>query len=154
MQGMTIGKVAQEAGVGVETIRFYERKGLIDQPRKPSGTGFRTYPQATVARIRFIRQAQGLGFSLQQARELLALRADPRADLELVRPKASRPLDDVRDKNSRLQSIESTLEGLISACPGEGPVDCCPILETMEDEDNPLRQGSRNSGKETCERSA
>ena len=66
MTALTIGKAARGAGVGVETIRFYERKGLIEQPRKPQDAGFRVYPEETVHRIRFIRQAQELGFSLRE----------------------------------------------------------------------------------------
>ncbi len=62
MHDLTISKAARKAGVGVETIRFYERKGLIEQPPKPRGTGFRVYPDETVQRVRFIRQAQELGF--------------------------------------------------------------------------------------------
>ena len=77
MNGMTIGKAAREAGVGVETIRFYERKGLIDQPLRPREGGFRIYPDHAVHRVRFIRKAQELGFSLSEVEDLLALRADP-----------------------------------------------------------------------------
>ena len=76
MTAMTIGEAAKQAGVGVETIRFYERKGLITQPRRPPGGGFRAYPLETVSRIRLIRQAQELGFSLKEAAKLLALRSD------------------------------------------------------------------------------
>ena len=77
---MTIGKVAGEAGVGVETVRFYERKGLIRKPRRPSNGGYRTYPSDAVERILFIRQAQELGFSLREIKELLSLQADPATD--------------------------------------------------------------------------
>ena len=70
---MRIGEAATCAGVSVETIRFYETEGLIDQPRKPQGGGFRDYPMATVDRIRFVRQAQEIGFSLREISELLSL---------------------------------------------------------------------------------
>src|SRR3546814_1209070 len=89
MQGVTIGRAARKAGVGVETIRFYERKGLIAQPPKPARAGFRHYPEETVERIRFIRQAQELGFSLREVCELLDLRPDPQADAADVRARAT-----------------------------------------------------------------
>ena len=87
MNGMTIGKAARNADAGVETIRFYERQGLIAQPPKPL-SGYRIYSYETVKRIRFIRQAQALGFSLREIRELLSLKADPSADCADVRDQA------------------------------------------------------------------
>jgi MerR family mercuric resistance operon transcriptional regulator len=132
MHDMTIGKAARSAGVGVETIRFYERKGLIQQPRKPAESGFRIYPQETVARIRFIRQAQELGFSLREVRELLELRADPDTDAGAVQARATAKLDDVKAKIRQLQHIGEALERLIAACPGDGEVGCCTIIEALE----------------------
>jgi len=85
---LTIGKVAKIADVGVETIRFYERKGLINQPLKPLSGGYRIYPDEAVQRIRFIRQAQEIGFSLREIEELVSLRADPSAVCADVRERA------------------------------------------------------------------
>ena len=85
---MTISRAATRAGVGVETIRFYERRGLIRQPLKPRNGGYRSYDDEAVARIRFIRQAQELGFSLREIEELLALRTDLHADCADVRMQA------------------------------------------------------------------
>ncbi len=85
MKTMTISNAARQAEVGIETIRFYERRGLIEQPPTPVGSGFRVYPEETVQRIRFIRQAQEIGFSLREIDELLSLRADPAADSSDVR---------------------------------------------------------------------
>ena len=134
MTQMTISKSARQAGVGVETIRFYERRGLIQQPRKPDGIGFRVYPEETVQRIRFIRQAQELGFSLKEIDELLSLRADPSTDCADVRTRAQTKLEDVNEKITRLAAIQSALQGLISACPGRGPAArCCSILEALTD---------------------
>ncbi|MEX0638195.1 MAG: MerR family transcriptional regulator, partial [Burkholderiales bacterium] len=79
MNTLTIGLAARAAGVGVETIRFYERRGLIARPPKSSGTGIRRYAPETVQRVRFIRQAQQLGFTLRQIEELLSLEANPEA---------------------------------------------------------------------------
>lgn len=133
MDDMTIGRAARQAGVGVETIRFYERKGLIAQPVKPADTGFRTYPDTTIERIRFIRQAQELGFSLREVGELLGLRADPAADAADVRARASAKLADVNEKMLQLDRIRKALEVLIAACPGRGALDCCSIMEALED---------------------
>ncbi len=130
---MRIGTAAKWVGVGVETIRFYERQGLINQPPRPSTCGFRSYPSDTVDRIRFIRQAQDLGFSLKEIDELLSLRADPSADCADVRARASAKLEDVNEKIARLNAIQAALQDLIGACPGRGPAArCCSILEALE----------------------
>lgn len=128
---MTIGRVARSAGVGVETIRFYERKGLIEQPLRPLDAGFRVYPAETVRRIRFIREAQEIGFSLREIDELLSLRADPAADSADVRRRAIAKRDEVERKIAHLQEIHGALEELISACPGRGAVRECSIMESL-----------------------
>lgn len=128
----TIGKAAKQAGVGVETIRFYERQGLIAQPPKPAAGGFRDYPGATLARVRFIREAQELGFSLHEIAELLSLRADPKADCGAVQRRAEAKLAEVGKKIERLEEIGAALGRLIDACPGKGALGACSILETME----------------------
>ncbi|MFQ5784950.1 MAG: MerR family DNA-binding protein [Alphaproteobacteria bacterium] len=130
---MTISKAAREAGVGIETIRFYERKRLIEQPPKPESSGFRDYPMETVHRIRFIRQAQEIGFSLREIEELLSLRADPKADCRDVRERATVKLEDVNRKIARLARIRGALEDLIAACPGRGALRACSILATLTD---------------------
>jgi len=131
MKGLTISRAAEQAGVGVETIRFYERKGLVDQPPKPEGSSYRTYPAETIARIRFIRQAQQLGFSLRDVGDLISLRADPGADAADVRARATAKLADVTDKISRLQDVRRALERLIDACPGRGELGDCSIMEAL-----------------------
>lgn len=128
---MTIGTAARKAGVGVETIRFYERKGLIEQPRKPQDAGFRVYPEETVHRIRFIRQAQELGFSLREIQDLLSLRADPTADAGDVRARATAKLAEVGRKITELERIRAALEDLIAACPGRGALRGCTIMEAL-----------------------
>ena len=128
---MTIGKAAKLAGVGVETIRFYERKGLIPQPLKPASGGFRDYPADTLAQIRFICEAQELGFSLAEAAQLLTLRADPKADCAQVQRRAESKLAEVRDKIERLEGIGTALERLIRACPGKGALGACSIMESL-----------------------
>lgn len=131
MRSLTIGKAAQEAGVGVETIRFYERQGLIAQPAK--GSGYRTYPPEVIARIRFIRQAQRIGFSLKEAQELLALRADPQADCADVRARARHKITEVDEKISELLRVRAALEAVVASCPGQGGLGGCTILEALDD---------------------
>ncbi len=136
MTDSTISKAARDAGVGVETIRFYERRGLIDRPPKPATGGYRRYPDETVERIRFIRQAQELGFSLREIGELLSLRADPDADCALVRARVEEKLGEIRRKVEKLEQLQAALKQLIAACPGEGAVRACSIIEALEDADN------------------
>lgn len=129
---MRISEAAKAAGVGVETIRFYERKGLVAQPtRPPAGGGFRSYPVETVARIRFIRQAQDIGFSLREIQELLSLQGDPGADCGDVRAHAQAKLDEVNRKITSLMSMKEALEALIEGCPGEGALGKCSILAAL-----------------------
>ena len=131
MNELIIGKAAMRAGVGVETIRFYERKGLIEQPPKPLDAGFRVYPEETVQRIRFIRQAQEIGFSLREIDELLSLRADPAADCAHVRERAAAKLEEVERKIEQLGRIRSALNELIAACPGRGALRECSIMASL-----------------------
>ena len=132
---MRIGTIAKRAGIGVETVRFYERKALIARPPKPQNGGFRSYSAETVERIRFIRQAQSLGFSLKEIDELLSLRADPSTDCSDVRERARGKLREVKAKIARLNAIGSALEKLIDACPGKGAARLCSILEALESQE-------------------
>lgn len=129
---LTISRAADRAGVGVETIRFYERRGLIKQPMRPRGGGFRFYDEAVVGRIRFIRQAQDLGFSLREIKELLNLRADPGADCADVRIRAITKRDEVERKVAELGRIGAALDTLIASCPGGGALRACTILDAIE----------------------
>jgi MerR family transcriptional regulator, copper efflux regulator len=130
---MRISEVAKAAGVGVETVRFYERKGLVVQPKRPvlSG-GFRSYSTEAVERIRFIRQAQEIGFSLREIKDLLSLRVDPDADCGEVRTHARTKLEEVNRKIASLTDMKAALEALIEACPGQGvALGKCSILEAL-----------------------
>ncbi len=137
MRPMTIGRLAREAGVGVETIRFYERRGLIEQPRKPEEGGFRKYSDEIVERVRFIRRAQELGFSLHEIEELLSLRADPATDSGDVRERAEVKLHQVNEKMAQLGRIGAALEHLIAMCPGRGALEACSIMEAFGDSGDP-----------------
>ncbi|WP_104017141.1 MerR family DNA-binding protein [Roseovarius nitratireducens] len=126
----TIGKVAKAAGVRIATIRFYERRGLITQPCKPE-SGYRTYPPDTVARIRFIRQAQETGFSLAEIGDLLALHTDPDADCGNVRECAQAKRAEVEYKIGQLMRIRDALDEMIASCPGHGALHECTILNAL-----------------------
>ncbi|MCG6658147.1 MerR family transcriptional regulator [Halomonas campisalis] len=138
MSDMTIGKVAKAVGVGVETIRFYERRGLLDQPPRPEDGGYRVYPDEAVRRVQFIRRAQELGFSLREITELLSLRSAHSADAGDVRRRATVKLQDVDRKIVRLQRIRQGLATLLDRCPGAGPLQCCSILDALEQHDEGL----------------
>ncbi len=132
MEMLTIGRVARLTDVGVETIRFYERKGLIDQPPRKQ-TGYRQYPKETIARIRFIRSAKELGFSLTEIMELLSLRIDPDTTCEDIRVLAEARIADIKGKIQSLQRMQKALMRLAETCSGRGPVGECPILEALEE---------------------
>lgn len=132
MGQFTISRAAKAANVNVETIRFYERKGLIAQPPKPAGGGAREYDDETVDRIRFVRHAQGIGFSLREISELLSLRAAPDVDCADVRGRAIKKRDEVQAKLDQLSRMRDALDELIASCPGGGNIKACTILEAME----------------------
>ena len=129
--GMTISRAAEQAGVGIETIRFYERRGLIKQPPRPRSGGFRSYDQDAIERICFIRQAQELGFSLREIKELLLLRADPAADCGEVRRQAVVKRAEVEQKIARLRHMRGALDELIASCPGGGALRACSIIDAL-----------------------
>jgi len=139
---LTIGEVATQAGVGVETIRFYERKGLIDRPRRPL-SGFREYDEQVPRRIRFIRHAQELGFSLREIRDLLDLRIDPNVSCADVKAKAVAKVAEVEDKLASLTRMRDTLLAITRSCAGEGPTSDCPILDAL---DEPQAAGNTDRG--------
>ena len=148
MDTLTIGMAAREAGVGVETIRFYERRGLVDRPPKPPGTGIRRYAPETVQRVRFIREAQQLGFTLRQIEELLSLEANPAADCSDVRLRALAKIEEVNARIGQLARIRSALIRLIAACPGSGALGACSILEALHasepaNSEKPARRSGR-----------
>jgi MerR family copper efflux transcriptional regulator len=128
---LTIGQVAHDAGVAVDTVRFYERQGLIPEPpRKRSG--YRQYPAETVPRIRFIRRAKDLGFTLEEVAELLALRATSGRSCADVRAHASATIGRIEEKLRALEKMKSALSRLVATCTGRGSTRECPILESLE----------------------
>jgi MerR family mercuric resistance operon transcriptional regulator len=135
METLTIGQVAREARVGLETIRFYERQGLIEgPPRRPSG--YRAYPPETVLRVRFIRTAKDLGFSLKEIGELLSLRVDPVGSCSEIRTMAELKIADIEERVRALQRIRRTLRKLVTACEAREATSECPILDSLTRETN------------------
>lgn len=132
MHEMTIGQAARAAGVNVETVRYYERRGLVPRPPKPADGGFRRYPPSTVRCLRFIKDAQGIGFSLAEISELLFLKVQPDATCRDVRRLAEQKRVEVQDRLKQLQRIIGVLDELIEACPGDASLGACSILEALE----------------------
>lgn len=134
METLSIGQIAHLVGVGVETVRFYERQGLLEKPpRKESG--YRQYPLEAVLRLRFIRKAKEVGFSLREIKELLSLRLDNTATCEDVRGRAEAKILDIEQKIQALQRMKQALTDLTAACSTNAPVSECPILQTLEEKE-------------------
>jgi len=131
MQTFTIGQVARESGIGVETVRFYEREGLLEKPARRL-SGYREFESEAVARLRFIKQAQRLGFTLREIKELLALKLDPDATRAQVRERAVAKIADIDKRIKELQRMKKALMPLIEACNGKGTLEGCPILDAIE----------------------
>lgn len=126
-EALTIGRLARAAGVNIQTVRYYQRRGLVGQPDKPD-TGYRRYPPETVDRIRFIKRAQALGFSLSEIAELLAL-GDGRC--QDVRRIAERQRESMTARIAQLDAMRASLDTLIAQCrQGEAPAHC-PLIATL-----------------------
>lgn len=134
MGALTIGRLAREAGVNLETVRYYERRGLLPTPPR-SISGYRLFPKDAARRLRFIRRAQELGFSLREIRELLSLRVANRSGSAVIRRKAEAKVADIESKIKSLESMRATLRKLTKACAGCGPISECPILESLDREE-------------------
>lgn len=131
MNGLTIGQLAKQCNVHVETVRYYERRGLIPKPPR-TVANFRMYSSENLRRVKFIKEAQGLGFSLKEIKNLLALRASPRAKCADVRNYASQKIGDIQERIRSLQRMRNSLEKLLRECSGDLPATECPILESLE----------------------
>ncbi len=134
MKPLNIGKVAQRAGIGVETVRFYERRGLVDEPPR-SASGYREYPAAVVSRFRFIKRAKELGFTLEEIKELLSLRLDPATTCADVKSRTEAKIAEVEAKIRSLRKMKTALVRLSTACSGRGTGSECPILEALGEEE-------------------
>lgn len=125
----TIGALARAAGVGVETVRFYQRRGLLPEPERPAG-GIRRYGEAELARLRFIRRAQRLGFSLREVAELLQL--DDGTHCDQARALAARKLADVQTRLEDLSRIAQVLAALVEACDHARGTVTCPLIGGLQ----------------------
>jgi MerR family transcriptional regulator, copper efflux regulator len=139
MNTLSIGQLAAQAGVHVETVRYYERRGLLPAPPRRA-SGYRQYSTQDLAYLRFIRRAKTLGFSLTEIADLLALRVAPETTCADVRAQAERKLADVDAKIRTLEHIKGALTQLVADCSGQGPMSACPILEALETQE--LQEGS------------
>ena len=126
MSALKIGEVAKRSEVGVETIRYYERQGLLAEPeRRPSG--FRQYDESVVSRLLFIRNAKELGFTLAEIKELLGLWFDVNTKCVHVRQRAEKKITNIEDKIRLLQKMKRSLKKIINQCEGRNTVDECPL---------------------------
>src|SRR5712671_5797529 len=133
MEGLGIGQLAKRGGVGIDTVRYYERNELL-APRARLASGYRRYGDLELARLRFIRRAQALGFTLREIKDLLALSAQ--RDVGRVKRSAQAKLLDVKTRIAHLERVRDGLATLIAACPGHGRAADCPILRALTEEDD------------------
>ena len=127
-----IGQLARLGGVRIDTIRYYERNGLL-APRGRLASGYRRYGELELARLRFIRRAQKLGFSLKEIEALLKLSA--KRNVAQIRNAAQAKLEDVEAKIADLQRVRTGLARLVETCPGHGQLADCPIVRALSYED-------------------
>jgi len=130
MTTLRIGQIAERAGVGVETVRFYERRGLLDEPPR-TASGYRAYPVGSVERLRFIRRTQGLGFSLAEIRQLLGLYPESRHACGTVQTQVEEKLAEVETKIRNLRRVKRALATLVAACRTNQPLAACPLLRAL-----------------------
>ncbi|MBI3992725.1 MAG: heavy metal-responsive transcriptional regulator [Candidatus Lambdaproteobacteria bacterium] len=136
MSGLTIGKAAAQTGMSIDTIRFYERMGLLPAPvRRPSG--YREFDAGAVTRLRFIKRAKNLGFSLREVIDLLSLRVDEERTCADVYALTQAKIGDIERRIGELKRMKQALTRLASACAGEGPTGECPILDALEQDAGP-----------------
>jgi len=133
MARKTIGWVAKESGVNAQTVLYYERRGLLPVPAR-SMNGYRVFNDVSVRRIRFIKRAQELGFTLKQVIALLALQGEQDASCGDVSAMAANHLEDIEAKINDLERMRAALMPLVDTCPGKGPLKVCPILDSLEDD--------------------
>ena len=130
---MKIGELAKRAEVPIDTVRYYEREGLIPPPLRRA-SGYRDYLDADVDRLRFMRRAKGLGFTLHEIRDLLSLTAMSGDDMAALNAQTQAKLRDVEERIHSLTRIREALKSLVTACPGHGALDRCPILAALSED--------------------
>lgn len=133
MERLTIGELAKHARVNLETIRYYERQELLPKPPR-SHSGYRAFPEESVRRIRFIKQAQELGFSLKEIKEILSLQTETHSSGVDVRQRIEAKIADIEDKMKALRAIKKGLMQLKATCNGTSSINDCPILKSLNSE--------------------
>ncbi len=131
MRYLTRGQLAKKAGVNPETIRYYEKMGLLPKPPRTE-SGYRLFSEEDIKRIKFIKRAKELGFTLKEIKELLELRFETQGDCKEVRKLAEEKLKDVEKKIQDLEKIKKILQDLVNQCPNEGSILHCPIITSIE----------------------
>lgn len=131
MERLTIGAMAKQAHVRIETLRYYERTGLVASPPR-SESNYRLYPQETVRRVQFTKRAQALGFSLKEITDLLALRATPETPCADIRTRALAKITAIEEKIRTLHAMKNALQQLVTECSGHGEITDCPILASLD----------------------
>ena len=131
-QTMTIGEVAKRSEVNIQTVRFYERKGLV-LPAARSESCYRQYTEDAVRRVRFIKHAQEIGFSLREVANLLSLQVVAESTCGDVKTQAEEKISDIDEKIRKLEEMKAALGRLVEKCDGVGPVSECPIIEALEE---------------------
>jgi Hg(II)-responsive transcriptional regulator len=134
MDSFTIGQLAKTVQVNVETVRYYERRGLLQQPPRQT-SGYRRYSRDAVRRIQFIRRAQRLGFSLQEIDDLLRLRADPQSSCCDVKQLAESKIAELESRIRDLRQMQEALAMLTESCSGNDPNSECPIFDVLSTSD-------------------
>ena len=145
MNGLTIGKMAKMAGVTNDTVRFYERFGLIE-PAGRSASNYRIYHKEDAARLRFIKRAKELGFSLNEIKNLLALSRNPNATKAEVKARTEKKAENIRQKINDLSKILTALEHLADLCDGHGSAKDCPILKSLNEDEEANHQHCEHGG--------
>jgi len=131
VRSLKIGEVARQAGVNLDTIRYYERQGLLPAPPR-AASNYRAFPPDTVRRVRFIKHAQELGFTLSEIKDLLSLRAHPQGRCADVYRRAEAKIADIDLKMRALAAVQQALAGLMAQCLGKQAVTDCPILDAID----------------------
>ena len=131
MKNLTIGQVAKRTQVNIETVRYYERRGLIPPPPRRE-SGYRQFSEDTVARIRFIKNSQEVGFTLKEISQLLSLRVNSKKTSADIKMRTEGKISEVEKKIHALNRMKKALVKLRSTCRGHGPTSECPILEALE----------------------
>lgn len=131
---MKIGQLAQRSGVNIDTVRYYERQGLLPRAQRLA-SGYRVYGENDVKRLRFVRRAKALGFTLVEVRELLGLSDHRDDDMAALKATALEKVADIKSKLAELERIRVALETLAASCPGHGALEQCPILNALAEDD-------------------